>query len=71
MCRINFIMATQPTEYDPPLLDVRENLYGINGLNLTEVKQVAFHFVHSNKTRDLKMELQLCLLTKWRSVLSF
>ena len=35
-------MATQPTEYIPPLFDMRENPDGINGLNLTENKQMAF-----------------------------
>ena len=42
MCPIYFIMATQPTEYVSPLLDMRENPDGINGLNLAEIKQMAF-----------------------------
>ena len=44
MRRIYFvdIMATQPTEYVPPLLDMRENPDGINGLNLAGIKQMAF-----------------------------
>ena len=37
-----FIMATQPTEYVPPLFTMRENLNGINRLNLEEIKQMAF-----------------------------
>ena len=35
-------MATQPTGYIPPLLDMRENPNGINGLNLADIKQMAF-----------------------------
>ena len=41
-CQIYFMMVTQPTEYIPPLLDMRENPDGINGLNLVEMKQMAF-----------------------------
>ena len=42
MFRIYFIIATRPTEYVLPLLDMRENPDGINGLNLAEIKQMAF-----------------------------
>ena len=48
MCRIYLTMVTKPTEYIPPLLDMRENPDGINGLNLAEIKQMAFQ--QQNKT---------------------